>query len=66
MNRSRQNLGWNRAEGDTGIAPIDSTVRKTLAFEQSHLGNPLAQVAILGLAVYGAYHLATKFMAKKA
>tara|TARA_R110000787_G_scaffold44415_6_gene109020 strand:- start:300 stop:503 length:204 start_codon:yes stop_codon:yes gene_type:complete len=58
------NNGWNDAVGDTGIAPIDSTVKKTLAFEQSHLGNPMVQFALLGFAVYGIYTLATKYLIK--
>ena len=64
MNRGSQNLGWNQAEGDTGVAPIDATIKKTLAFEQSHLGNPIVQFALLGFAAYGIYHLATKMMKK--
>jgi hypothetical protein len=63
MNNKKHN-GWDNAAGETGIAPIDSTVRKTLAFEQSYLGNPITQFALLGLAVYGAYHLATKYLIK--
>ena len=63
--KNDENLGWNNADGKTGIAPIDNTVRKTLAFEQSHLGNPIVQFTLLGLAVYGAYHLATTYLIKK-
>lgn len=48
----------------TGIAPIDTTVKKTLAFEKSYLGNPLVQVALLGFAAYGIYHVATKILKK--
>jgi hypothetical protein len=48
----------------TGVAPIDSTITKTLAFEQSHLGNPLVQITLLGFAIYGVYHLGTKLMKK--
>ena len=58
----------SRADGlptETGIKPIDSAITKTLAFEASHLGNPLVQVALLGFAGYGIYTLATKLMGKK-
>jgi hypothetical protein len=44
----------------TGVAPIDSVVNKTLAFEQSHLGNPLVQFTLLGLAGFGLYKLIFK------
>lgn len=48
----------------TGITPVDTAVTKTLAWEQSHLSNPLVQFTLLGFAAYGVYHLATKMMAK--
>tara|TARA_R110000868_G_scaffold335707_1_gene596571 strand:- start:65 stop:223 length:159 start_codon:yes stop_codon:yes gene_type:complete len=47
---------------ETGVAPIDSAITKTLAFEKSHLGNPLVQFALLGLAGFGVYILVTKFI----
>ena len=57
--------GYGSADGlptETGIAPIDSAIVKTLAFEQSYLGNPLVQVALLGFAGFGIYTLAAKFI----
>ena len=59
------NNGWEYAEGETGIKVVDSTITKTLAFEKSHLGNPILQVALLGLAAYGGYVLVTKYLIKK-
>ena len=47
---------------ETGIKPVDDVITKTLAFEQSHLGQPLVQFALLGLAGFGAYTLIKKFM----
>ena len=58
----------NNADGlptETGIAPVDTVITKTLEFEQSKLGNPLVQFALLGLAGFGAYTLVTKFIIKK-
>ena len=52
--------GWEYAEGETGIKPVDTIVTRALDFEKSYLGNPMVQVALLGLAVYGAYTLVTK------
>lgn len=55
--------GYRSADGlptKTGIAPIDTAITKTLAFEQSHLGNPLVQVALLGFAGFGIYKLLVK------
>lgn len=52
--------GYGSADGlptETGIAPIDTAITKTLAFEKSHLGNPLVQVTLLALAGYGLYKL---------
>jgi hypothetical protein len=46
----------------TGVKAID----KALAFEQSHLGNPMVQFALLGFAAYGIWTLANKMIAKKA
>jgi hypothetical protein len=56
--------GWEYAEGETGIKPVDKMITQTLAFEKSHLGNPILQVTLLGLAAYGAYALVTKFVIK--
>ena len=50
----------------TGIEPIDVAVRKTLAWEQSHLSNPLVQVTLLGFAAYGIYIAVNKMMNKTA
>ena len=47
---------------ETGIKPVDSVITKTLAFEQSHLGQPLVQFALLGLAGFGAYTLINKYI----
>lgn len=63
--KNRRNSSWDNANGETGIAPIDSAVRKTLAFEQSHLGNPIVQVALLGFAAYGIYTLISPYLKKK-
>ena len=57
--------GWEYAEGETGIKPVDTVITKTLAFEKSHLGNPMLQVFLLGLAAYGGYVLVTKYVIKK-
>ena len=57
--------GWENAEGELGIKPLDQAITKTLEFEKSHLGNPILQFALLGLAVYGAYTIATKYLIKK-
>jgi hypothetical protein len=54
-----------RLPTETGVAPIDAAINKTLAFEQSHLGNPLVQFTLLGFAGYGIYTLATKLMGEK-
>jgi hypothetical protein len=56
--------GWEYAEGETGIKPVDTIVTRALDFEKSYLGNPMVQVALLGLAVYGAYTLVTKYIVK--
>ena len=45
---------------NTGIKAFD----RALAFEQSHLGNPMVQVALLGFAAYGIWTLANKVMSK--
>jgi hypothetical protein len=47
--------GWEYAEGETGIKPVDKMITQTLAFEKSHLGNPILQVTLLGLAAYGKF-----------
>jgi len=47
--------GWASVEGETGIAPIDTVVKRTLAFEQSYLGNPLVQATLFGFAIFGLY-----------
>jgi len=52
-----------KSEG-TGVKIVDTAITKTLAFEKSHLGNPVLQVLLLGLAVYGAYALTTKYLIK--
>ena len=54
--------GYYQAVGQTGIAPVDKAVTRTLQFEQSYLGNPLVQVTLLGLAGFGAYTLIMKYI----
>ncbi len=58
--RNYNNFSSDDLPNKTGVAPIDSVVSKTLAFEQSHLGNPLVQFALLGLAGFGLYKLIFK------
>ena len=52
-----RNFNGDSLPTETGVAPIDKAITKTLAFEKSHLGNPLVQFALLGFAGFGIYKL---------
>ena len=55
--------GYNYLSADeTGIAPVDEVITKTLDVEKKYLDRPLIQFAILGLAVFGGVTLVNKFM----
>ena len=55
--------GYNYLSADeTGIKPVDDVITKTLAFEQSYLGKPLVQFAVLALAAFGTYTLVKKYL----
>jgi len=53
--RTDQEQSWGGANGETGIAPVDMVVKRTVEFEQSYLGNPLVQVTLFGFAIFGLY-----------
>jgi len=55
---------FSGAEGETGIAPIDTVVKKTIEFEQSYLGNPIVQATLFGFAIFGIYTTVKIVMAK--
>jgi|GEM_PF-4316536 len=57
----QDNYNYLSAE-ETGIKPIDTAINKALDFEQSYLGKPLVQFALLGLAAFGTYTLIKKYI----
>lgn len=62
-----QDIGGGRggshssAEGETGIAPVDAVIDKTLEAESTYLSNPIVQFAVLGLAIYGGVMIIKSF-----